>query len=675
MADWEDALSATTTSSTTSSVAWEDAPSAPKIGYDQIIEGIKETPLPKTGVVGPMFAAGAGETIKGVGALTELAFPETGKKIAGVGEALTERVKKESPIAGTIGQFGSYLLPYSAATKGVELITGGPAKSLLPKMLQTGTAAGATGYATTPDKDDRTMSAVIGTALGVVGEPVAKGLTKAYETLTKAFGTDAKKLAEMLRDYASRTSGKEADNARRLAETAESRAAQAESRAGIAETAAQKAEREAGLALREQPGVKTKLEAGEFKPVPTESINIGTRIRNYADEVYTNLKNFRDRNAKTLKEQAFNDALAKERAGQRVSQTDVFAKSVKDIDEIIKNPETGLTNVVGETKAALEKVQKQLSGSITDEVTGVVIEKPLSFEGLENLRRMLRDRAYGLPQTGFDAIGQQQAGKLAAKVDDIMKDFSPKMENYLKQYAKDSEPMRVFQSKIGKALMDEQLLGKGANYASVAPENIPKKVFGDSVSFQSFVDATSGNRAFAENEAKKYFVSQLEKFAGDPQKVSNFIRDNRTMLNLTNAVETVEAYAARVAAATRRGSAAQRIGESEREIAQVQTKAAETQRTISQKYQNLTQDLSDPNIISPKEIAQKVKSFAEDMRDSKLITQEQFSELSKKSNDVLLALGQSAEAKREVLYKVIPKILGYGGVGTAGYYGAKGVMQ
>jgi hypothetical protein len=671
MDDYNDLIPNNTSSS---SSAGDYSDLIPKSGYEQVIQGIKETPVPSTGVVGPMFAAGAGETIKGVGALTELAFPETGKKIAGVGEALTERVKKESPIAGTIGQFGSYLLPYGAATKGVEFITGGPAKSLLPKMLQTGTAAGATGYATTPDKDDRTMSAVIGTALGVVGEPVAKGLTKAYETLTKAFGTDAKKLAEMLRDYASRTSGKEADNARRLAETAESKAAQAESRAGMAETAAQKQEREAGLALREQPGVKTKLEAGEYKPVPTESIDIGTRIRNYADEVYTKLKNIRDRNAKTFREEAFGDALTKERAGQRVSQTDAFAKSVKEIDEIIKNPETGLTNVVGETKAALEKVKNQLSGKMVDEATGTVIEKPLSFEGLENLRRMLRDRAYGLPQTGFDAIGQQQAGKLAAKVDEIMKDFSPKMENFLKQYAKDSEPMRVFQSKIGKALMDEQLLGKGANYASVAPENIPKKIFGDSVSFQSFVDATGGNRAFAENEAKKYFVSQLEKFAGDPQKVANFIRDNRTMLNLTNASEAIEAYAARVGAATRRGAAAKRAGETERSIVQEQAQIAEKQRTISKKYENLTQDLSDPNITTPKDIAEKVKQFATEMRDKDLISQKQLSELTKKSEEVLLALGQTTEAKREVLYKVIPKILGYGVVGTGGYYGAKGLM-
>jgi hypothetical protein len=36
----------------------------------------------------------------------------------------------------------------------------------------------------------------------------------------------------------------------------------------------------------------------------------------------------------------------------------------------------------------------------------VVTGKPVSFEGLETLRRFLRDRSYGLPAEGFDAIGQ-----------------------------------------------------------------------------------------------------------------------------------------------------------------------------------------------------------------------------------------------------------------------------
>ena len=93
--------------------------------FDAIIKGIEEAPtVPGTRVIGPAVVGGAGELIKGAGAATELAFPETGKKISRVGEALKTAAEKQSVVPAKVGEIGSYALPYGAATKAVGAATG-----------------------------------------------------------------------------------------------------------------------------------------------------------------------------------------------------------------------------------------------------------------------------------------------------------------------------------------------------------------------------------------------------------------------------------------------------------------------------------------------------------------------------------------------------------------------
>ena len=126
----------------------------------------------------------------------------------------------------------------------------------------------------------------------------------------------------------------------------------------------------------------------------------------------------------------------------------------------IINPETKLTNVsIDEVKGQLNKVRRALDP--TEEVDGVVIGRPISFEALENLRRFLRDRSYGLPAEGFDAIGQQQAGKLADAVEKIQREFSPGIEKFLTQYRKDSEPLNAFRTKLGESIVGKEEFDMG----------------------------------------------------------------------------------------------------------------------------------------------------------------------------------------------------------------------
>jgi hypothetical protein len=169
-------------------IAWDQA--KPASAYDRFLTSLRNPQtFGKGGAYSPMLVAGAGEIIKGTGALSQLAgFPNAGNRLVEVGGAMTEGAKSVSPVTGTIGQIGSYLLPFTAAQKGITAISNIPkvAQNIgkLPSYLkatgaplQQATIGGATGYALTPDQENREQGATFGAVGGAAGElirPVAK---------------------------------------------------------------------------------------------------------------------------------------------------------------------------------------------------------------------------------------------------------------------------------------------------------------------------------------------------------------------------------------------------------------------------------------------------------------------------------------------------------------------
>jgi hypothetical protein len=160
-------------------IAWDQP--KPETAYDRFLNAIE---IPKMGgnqVVGPMAVSGAGELIKGAGALTELAFPETGQNISRFGQTLTNKIKEQYPVAGTTGQIASYAVPYSAAQKALTVAKSTPqmANQILnlgkiPSFaLATGEQAaigGGTGALLTPTEEGRGQSAAYGAIGGAGGE-------------------------------------------------------------------------------------------------------------------------------------------------------------------------------------------------------------------------------------------------------------------------------------------------------------------------------------------------------------------------------------------------------------------------------------------------------------------------------------------------------------------------
>jgi len=180
----------------------------PETAYDRFLKGIQIPKMEGNAVVGPMAVAGAGELIKGAGAATELAFPETGRNISRLGETLTNQVKEQYPVTGTAGQIGSYLAPYSAAQKLATGLKSIPqVANIIGKIPSFATAVGeqsaigaGTGALLTPSVEDRGNAAMFGAATGPVGEiiaPAAKFTGKALsETLGLTTGAGSKSIEE-----------------------------------------------------------------------------------------------------------------------------------------------------------------------------------------------------------------------------------------------------------------------------------------------------------------------------------------------------------------------------------------------------------------------------------------------------------------------------------------------
>ena len=461
-----------------------------------------------------------------------------------------------------------------------------------------------------------------------------------------------KDLAETLKSTTTGRLAEEAEKAGTKATTAESRAAAAEK---IAQREAGKGE----AAYGGLPGVTVGTEAGAAKAIPQSLDDIGTSIRQSVDQKYNQLKTTRETNAQKYKADAFNFALNKEKAGQKVADTESFKNALKSINAEITNPDTKLAVAsVDSIKNQLLQIKRAINPREVDPVTGVVSGKPVSFEGLENLRRFLRDRASGLPAEGFDAISQQQAGRLAKTVEGVMEEFSPGIRKFIDQYRKDSEPMRVFQTKVGKALVDDQLVGKGVNYANVPAQAIPAKVFKSKEDYRALVDALGGDEKLAQQSAQRYFAAQLESKKTGAQ-LQTFLRDNRTMLKETNAYNMADNYVKTVLNAEKRSAKATEMGKT-------RTATATEQKALQNDLNRLETDVNRARNID--EINTQVQAVANRLEKAGVMSIAQRDQLLREINQI-----SDLQKKREMIQKVIKWGLG-GGTAYGAYSGATSYM-
>lgn len=492
-----------------------------------------------------------------------------GKGIYGLGKGIYETAKlalptKEHPLPGGAG---------AEALAGI--ISSIPdiyrRKGQIYEAGKEAVKRGVEEYKTAPVREKFEKPFEVGTELaGMVYGP--GGLSKLSNVLRTKFGGDVNALADALKAATNaRTSqqikdaetvAKKADEeAKRLEKLSAQQVASEKERVGLAERTATEAgkvsERQAKKAEAEYgklPGVRTVEEAGEYRGIPETRESIGTRLKSYASDTLKRFSESRKTRGNKNAAASWDAAANIEANGGRVASTSGFNEAVAELDRAISE------TPVSSARQQLIKLKDDLTGKKL--IEGTVVGDDLTFKQMEYFRRFMKDRASGLPAEGFDAIDQQLAGRVASKIEKGMEQF---MENtgknnvnqfrkFLDEWRADTEKLISYRTKIGKALVGEE--AKAAGYASVPAADIPSRVFKNRDSFETLVDALGGNRQLAEAEARKHFVSEMEKFAGNPEKIKSFIRDNRSMLEHTNSKEMVERFLSETSKQTARGEAA-----------------------------------------------------------------------------------------------------------------------
>ena len=557
-------------------------------------------------------------------------------------------------IVGSLGElekFGAYDVPqFLGLQKKGETQQLGGRETLFPTIEEARKMAGAVGI-------ERPRAAVRGyetagelaPALYAGGRGIYKLGKYGAEKLGKLIG-GGKDLAEELK---ATTAGKTAQEIT----AAEKKAATAEKRIGATEKIAEREAKKGEAAYEQLPGVTTTTEAGVKKSVPQAEADIGTKIRDTVQGVYDRFKATRQANAEKNKAAAFNFAKQKELDGAKVEDTEAYKDVMKEIKGMINDPDTKLAvATLDPIKNPLLAIKRALDPRYVDEA-GIVRGKPVSFQGMEDLRRFLRDRSYGLPAEGFDAINQQKAGKLADSIEKVMSEFSNgKINTFINQYRKDSEPLRVFQTKVGKALVDNQLLGKDVNYANVPAQSIPKKAFASPDEYYALVDTLGGNKTLADQQAQRYFSGLLEskKTAKDVRK---FIAENRTMLKETNSYEMAGKYAQDLEKAEKRGAGALERGKAREPI-------VKEQKALKQELDIIQSDIARADEIT--DATAKIKYInkqAEKLAD--LLPLKQRDQFLKEVQSVANAEQKKQKMAKWIKYGIYG--VGAGGLGSAAY--------
>lgn len=299
---------------------------------------------------------------------------------------------------------------------------------------------------------------------------------------------------------------------------------------------------------RKKAGTFTETSAQTLRGVgePMTRTQRGEALRSNVENRLKSLKGTRDANAEKNKAAAFSDAASKEAQGQSIQGTKAYTELKNELDRAIK------AAPLPEIKNQLTKIRQAITGERLDQATGVVVGDKTPFESMEVLRRYMRDRSWGVPAEGYDAIGQQQAGDIADGIEKMMTEFSavegkPNLfKQFLEQYRRDSEPLKAFKTSLGKTITGKEDFDM-ARFSEYASE-ISDQVFQSKGGVDLMIEMMGGNRAAAEQFARAHVADKL--LDADAKTVRNFLRDERVrdwlpsfpqlQQDLLNAVDRME---------------------------------------------------------------------------------------------------------------------------------------
>jgi len=246
-------------------------------------------------------------------------------------------------------------------------------------------------------------------------------------------------------------------------------------------------------------------------------------------------------------------------------------ESASNLENFIKT-KVGEGNVPGQIDPQRTPSLKQILADATGKQEKVneagqtfVVQKPVSYYTLEELRRKLRDRQYGDVE-GYPAIGKIEAGQIADIIENMQREFvgSNVFDPYLRNYTIASKPINEFYSKIGRLLTEQTPFGE--RYITDAAR-LPSRIFDSQESVNLYTNLIGGDQNLVNNLAVKYLNDQMR--GGTAQDVARAIDSNRDWLALDQFKGLRDQLTNLQASLSKAGAEATRLGAA--------SKAAETE--------------------------------------------------------------------------------------------------
>lgn len=255
---------------------------------------------------------------------------------------------------------------------------------------------------------------------------------------------------------------------------------------------------------------------------------VGADARKLAADRLKTLRDQREAATKANKEDMLNEARTKELAGQGVEGTRAYKNLDQALTAFERDPVTGRERITGKTKDQFNEVRREALGITYDAMTGQTFKAKVGFERLEQLRRKLGDRAAGLPDVGFDAIGQQDAKDLKKLVENIMSEFTgKKFDKYRSDYEQLSQPINQFATTVGAALVAPSPAVRGEMVTQASA--LPKKIFSTPENIDNFTALVGGDKAAVEGLARNYASAELAEKS--PQQIRTWLKTNGEWLS------------------------------------------------------------------------------------------------------------------------------------------------
>ena len=254
------------------------------------------------------------------------------------------------------------------------------------------------------------------------------------------------------------------------------------------------------LAAQKQAGLhdysKSQVDAARKAAPPVPDLNAqGETIRGQYSDAIKRAKDFRDVRANQDIARVREEAAIKEASGLRVD-----TRSIENDLASMRKEAEGIPDLENQIDKMTSAIRGRQPGPAapTQKSYGLIPNKAepagKMFDQLELTRRYLNDIAYSGNLEGYPAVIRNRARDVAAKLTDQMREFSASFDEYLKNYAKHSEPLVSLDTRFGRALSNTEGGLKGDAYAKVSPQDLPGRLFGKKDGVDLMVDALAGGK-------------------------------------------------------------------------------------------------------------------------------------------------------------------------------------